>query len=311
MSHRCCFGPVAVLWSIGLLAIASCQDRTASPRVNVAGGDGGGLARASPQQERIDAAALERAAQDPAAQGLQAFVVMRESHIVFERYGGGVTAETVVDGGAFARAVLALTASVAVSDGSLGSIALRNFDPNALRVALESATGQRYAQYLSQKLWSRLNAQAAWIALPPAAGSAPAAVPVDCCLHARVLDWMRIAEVLADNGRFEGKQVIPAALLQQMQRPMTLDAVRGFGVELAPAAQGAEPFAANGVFFVRGPEHWRLWLVPSLQLAVLFGANGTGPMDETRVPNLVVRAVSDRPTEPGNLSDLQRLVPGH
>jgi hypothetical protein len=29
------------------------------------------------------------------------------------------------------------------------------------------------------------------------------------------------------------------------------------------------------------------------------------------LPNLVIRALSDRPPQRGNASDLQRLVPGH
>jgi hypothetical protein len=135
-----------------------------------------------------------------------------------------------------------------------------------------------------------------------------------------VLDWMRVASLLVGDGHFEGKQVLPAGWAQRMARPLSLDAVRGFGLQLAPAAHGAEPFASAGVLFLRGPEHWRLWLVPTLKLAVLFGAAAptpatgaarAGDWDETRLANLVIRAVSDRPAQPGDVTDLQRLVPGH
>jgi hypothetical protein len=131
-----------------------------------------------------------------------------------------------------------------------------------------------------------------------------------------VLDWMRIASLLVDDGRFEGKQLVPPGWVQRMARPVSLDAVRGFGVELPATARGAEPFAADGVFFVRGPGRWRLWLVPQLKLAVLFGAAAPAAAaptvwDETRLPNLVIRALSDRPMQRGDTTDLQRLVPGH
>jgi hypothetical protein len=277
------------------------------PREPIAGGDGGGLPRVSPLAERIDAEALERAARDPAAQGLRAFVVMRDDYVVFERYAGGVTADSTIDGGAFAQALLGLTVGVATGEGVLPPTALPGFDPDALRAAIESGSQQPYAQYLSRKLWRRLNAHPAWI--ERAAGAAT--VPADCCVHARVLDWMRVASLFTDNGRFEGKQLLPAGWVQRMQRPVSLDAVHGFGVQLAAAAQGAEPFATAGVFFVRGPQRWRLWLIPTLKLAVLFGADLPSPMDETRLPNLVIRAVSDRPAQPGDVSDLQRLVPAH
>ena len=177
--------------------------------------------------------------------------------------------------------------------------------------AIEAGAHQSYADYLSHKLWSRLNANAAEFRYPAAMGDA-----ADCCLYARVPDWMRVASLLTDNGRFEGKQVVPAGWMQRMQRPLSPDSVRGFGIELAAAAHGAEPFATAGVFFIRGPLHWRLWLVPSLKLAILFGndeasSDAQVAWDETRLPNLVIRAVSDRPPEPGDLSELQRLVPGH
>jgi hypothetical protein len=58
-------------------------------------------------------------------------------------------------------------------------------------------------------------------------------------------------------------------------------------------------------------------LVPSLQLAVLFGADvkataaGTDSWDETRLANLVIRAVAD-PSKPTDApSKLNQLVPGH
>jgi CubicO group peptidase (beta-lactamase class C family) len=290
--------------------------RDATPRVSVAGGDAGGVPRAQPGDERIDGAALERAVQDPAAAQLAAFVVMRDEYLVFERYGHGYGADSVIDGGHFAEALLAMAAGAAAQQAALDPVALHGFDPVALRNAIEAATKQRYETFLSRKIWRSINAGPAWIELR----ASDAGTPADCCLHARVLDWMRVGALLVNDGRFEGKQVLPPGWVRRMQRPISLDSVRGFGLQLGPAAQGAEPFASAGVLFLRGPEHWRLWLLPSLKLAVLFGAAPTGSvpgaaaaaaMDETRLPNLVIRAVSDRPPQSNDLNDLQRLVPGH
>lgn len=288
---------------------------TIAPRVVVGGGDGGGLARAQPTDERFDAAALERAVDDGAAGAPQVLIIMRDDHIVFERYRRGLAADSMVDTGPFAQALVALVAGVAAKQGALPSQALRGFDANALRTAIESGTHERYEVYLSRELWSRLNAAAAWIALPVSG----AATPADCCFHARVLDWMRVASVLVQDGRFEGKQVVPAGWVQRMSLPYSADSLHGFGVELAGAAHGAEPFAADGVIFLRGSGRWRLWMVPQLKLAVLFSADaagvdapgGTAPWDETRLPNRVIRALSDRPPQRGDVTDLQRLVPGH
>ena len=314
MNRRASIMPGSAL----LLLVLGCTP-TPTPRVVVAGGDAGGLPRSLPAEQRIDAAALEHALEDPAAAHLAAFVVMRNEYLVFEHYGRGVAADSLIDGGHFAEALIAMAVGTAAQEGALHLDAMHAFEPGTLRVAIESGTLRRYESYLSQKIWSPINAAPAWIEL--SAIGAP--TPADCCLHARVLDWMRVASLLVGDGRFEGKQVLPAGWAQRMARPLTLDAVRGFGLQLGPAAHGAEPFATAGVLFLRGPGHWRLWLVPTLRLAVLFGSAATAPAsdasdagrtddwDETRLANLVIRAVSDRPPQPGDVTDLQRLVPGH
>jgi len=282
-------------------------------RVLVNGGDAGGLARATPESERLDAAALERAVHDPAAEGLRALVVMRDDHVVFERYGEGLKADSIVDSGPLAQVLVALLAAEALQEARLSAQALNGFDPNRLRAAIEAGTHERYETYLSRKLWRRLNAAQAWIAL----SRRDAATPADCCFHARLLDWMRIATLLLDDGRFEGTQVVPHGWVQRMLRPISIDGQRGLGVELVPAAQAAEPFAAGGVFWLRGAGRWRIWLVPPLRLAILFGAAApaaSGPRslwDETRLPNQIIRAVADRPSPQNDATLLQRLVPGH
>ena len=303
----------SVIAGSAVILLALGCTRTAVPHVDVTGGDAGGLPRALPADERIDAAALEHALQDPTAAGLAAFVVMRDEYLVFEHYGRGFGADSIIDGGHFAEGLIAMAAGAAMQQGALGPDAMHGFDAGALRGAIESGTQQRYETYLSRRIWSPINAAPAWIELSAAGASTPA----DCCLHARVQDWMRIGGLLVGDGRFEGKQVLPPGWTQRMARPLSLDAVRGFGLQLAPAAHGAEPFATPGVLFLRGPDHWRLWLVPTLKLAVLFGAapasgaTRADDWDETRLANLVIRAVSDRPPQPGDLTDLQRLVPGH
>jgi len=297
-------------WLFHMHAPTGTQPTPAGDRI--AGGDGGGLPRATLAIERIDAAAVERAAGDGSSAGLRAFVIVRDGELVYERYGGGVSGDTPVDGGGFARALLALAFGIAAGEGVPPASSVSGFDPASLRQAIETASAQSYPAYLSRRLWSRLNAGPAWIEHAPGT-----AVPADCCVHARVLDWMRVATLLVDGGHFEGKQLVAAKWLQRMQQPLSADSLEGFGVELAPSASGAEHFASPGVFFLRGLNRWRIWLVPPLRLAVLFGSDlpamtdAGAVWDETRLPNAVIRAVSDRPPEAGDLSQLQRLVPGH
>ena len=305
------FGAAGVVLFVAswLLWTALGGRNDAGARALVSGGDAGGLARVSPQQAHVDAAALETAARDPAASGLQALIVLRDGYLIYERYGHGFNADSEIDSGGFAQLLLALVSGIAAHDGDLPLQSLYGFDPQRLRAAIESGTRQSYPDYLSQRLWRRLNAAPAWIALPGPGAAAPA----DCCLHARLLDWLRVAAVLLDDGHFEGKAVVPAGWVARMCRPVSASGKHGFGIELAAAARGAEPFATDDVFFARGPGRWRLWLMPTLKLGVLFGssADAATDWDETRLPNLVLRAVAERPQPRGAGSPLQQLVPGH
>lgn len=287
------------------------REQQAALRVLVQGGDGGGLPRAEVSDEHFDGAALDRAAADPAAAGLQAFVVMRHGHVVFARYGRDYSADRIIDSGAFARVLVAMAAGVAIDDGTLTRLTPAGFEPAQLRTAIERGAHQSYAAYLSRVLWRRLNAAPAWIELPEA-GAPP---PADCCFEARLQDWMRIGGLLANDGSFEDTQVLPRGWVAHMRAPVSADGLEGMGVDLPSRAPTARPFDAGDLMFLRGNGHWRLWVVPSLKLVVLFGAPGNAAgsdsaWDETRLPSLVVEAITDRPPAPAG-SLMQQLVHGH
>jgi hypothetical protein len=298
----------ALVWAA--ISYYRYAERSAALRIEVAGGDGGGLPLARPEIEHFDAAALERVTRDPAAAGLQALIIVRHGHLVFERFGHGISANTLIDSGAFAPALVALVAGATLQQSAPALAAVGRFDASRWRDAIEHATGHRYTELLGHRVWARLNAAPAYIAL----ATPNAAAPVDCCFHARVQDWMRIGGLLVDGGDFEGTQVVTASWITRMRQPASADGLHGLGIELAASAHGATPLATADAVFLRGPGRWRLWAVPSLHLVVLFGSEpggDAGPWDETRLPNLVLAAVTDRtgPQNPELL--LQRLVPHH
>jgi len=171
----------AVRWlsSLILAGVASCTHQADSPRALVPGGDAGGIAHAQPSEEHLDAAALDQVATDPAASALQALVVLRHGHLVYERYGHGVDAQSMLDLGDFAQLLTALVTGIAVHDDVFALPARSGFEPGGLRDAIERGSHQGYADYLSTHLWRQLNAAPAWIALN-APGATP---PADCCFH--------------------------------------------------------------------------------------------------------------------------------
>jgi hypothetical protein len=278
--------------------------------VPIAGGDGGGLPLAQPEEEHFDVVALERGRADPAAAGLVAWMVMRHGHLVAEHYAHGLGRDSAVDLGPAAQVLVALLAGVVVADHTLTPEQLGGFDATAWKSAIERSAQQPYAELLSRRLWSRLNAARGWIELP----AVGAAVPADCCLHARLQDWLRLGALLTDQGRFEDSPVVPPNWIERLS-------AQGLGIERSDSAHGMAPFAAPDVIFLRGPGRWRMWMSPSLHLTVLFGSaagtsSASGPgardnWDETRLPNLVIEAVTDRAAPHGGQSLLQQLVPNH
>lgn len=297
-------------WLSVMLLLAACTPEKKTLQVIIEGGDGGLLPRAPPSEVHLDVHALQAVSEDGVAKGLRALMVLRNGYLTYDVYGHGVDARSERDLGDSSQALVALASGIAVREDRFSLPLHSGFDPAQLRDAIQAASHQTYAQYFSQHVWRPVNAAPAWIGVAPGAP-----VPVDCCFHARLLDWMRIADLLVQDGYFQGQQLVPKGWVAQMRQPVAADGLRGFGVWLPSAAHGAESFAADHVFFLRGPGHWRLWLVPDLKLAVLFGADADAAespaWDETRVLNLVLRAVSDPVNSTDPAAKLKGLVPGH
>jgi CubicO group peptidase (beta-lactamase class C family) len=185
-------------------------------------------------------------------------------------------------------------------------------DPQLLALVIERATKERYARYLSRALWRRVGAADAWLWLDRVGGAAHA----ECCMLARQGDWIRIGQLLLRDGNYRGDEVIRPGWVALMRAPTKADA--GYGAYLRLATRlpaGAEPYAARDLFVVEGDGGNRLWLVPSLQIAILCTGAAQGrdaAWDDSRVPNLIIRAARDYvppSAQPG--TDVSSLVPGH
>jgi CubicO group peptidase (beta-lactamase class C family) len=173
-------------------------------------------------------------------------------------------------------------------------------DTQLLASLLERATGERYAQYVSRKLWKPLGAGDAYVTLDRHGGTAH----VTCCFSAKAADWMRFGDALARDGVYQGEQVIPAGWVRAMRTPAAGNVRYGFHVWL-----GDETYAADDVMVLEGGPGTRLWIVPSLELVILAAA---GPHD-SHLPNLIVRGLSDFVPKrvERDADDPARYVPGH
>lgn len=257
------------------------QSRDAGGQL-IGGGDGGGLPRADAAGEGFDPQAFQAAIDWAAKERSGALLVLRHGHLLIERYSSDVQKDSLVDGGrGLSDALLLLAAGVAVPRHGLVMPAGESLDAASLTAAIAAASGRSYPQFLSRNIWQPLNAT-------PARYSEPD-------VRARAVDWLRVAELLLHDGRFEGTQVVPPGWVQRLQPLRT--------------APGAEPFADRDLYFLRGQGATRLWLSPRFELAILSVAGRAASADETRLPNMIVRSLRERPGVSG--TSLNDLVPGH
>ena len=185
-------------------------------------------------------------------------------------------------------------------------------DPQLLALVIERATGQRYASFLSQALWRRIGAADAWLRLDRPGGT----VRADCCMLAHQGDWIRIGQLLVHDGNYRGDEVLRPGWITLMRTPAQSDPRYGayLRVRWTPVP-GQEALAARDVFAVEGEGGNRLWLVPSLQIAILCTGPASGrdaAWDDRRLPNLIAGAARDAlpaAAQPG--ADVSALVPGH
>ncbi|HWW32976.1 MAG TPA: serine hydrolase [Steroidobacteraceae bacterium] len=183
-------------------------------------------------------------------------------------------------------------------------------DPQLLSLVIERATGERYASYLSEVLWRRVGASDAWLYLDRPAGAAHA----DCCLLAQQGDWIRIAELLLGDGNYRGYEIIRPGWVKALRVPALANHDYGAYLRLSgQAGGGKEPYVAPDTFAVDNEGGNRLWLIPSLEIAVLCTAvlPRGADFDDARIPNLIAGAARDFVPPAARPGDLSRIVPGH
>jgi CubicO group peptidase (beta-lactamase class C family) len=183
-------------------------------------------------------------------------------------------------------------------------------DPQLLSLVIERATGKRYASYLSDVLWRRIGASDAWLYLDRPAGAAHA----DCCLLAQQGDWIRIAQLLLGDGNYRGYEIIRPGWVKAMRVPALANHEYGSYLRLsAQAAGGKEPYLARDTFAIDNAGGNRLWLIPSLEIAVLCTAVAPrgADFDDARIPNLIAGATRDFVPPAARPGDLSKIVPGH
>jgi CubicO group peptidase (beta-lactamase class C family) len=153
-----------------------------------------------------------------------------------------------------------------------------------LGLVLRSATGRPLADYLHDRIWDPIGAEsdASW------AIDGSGQEIAFCCFNATLRDYARLGRLLANDGAWEGRQLIPKQWL--------LDAttVRSSDSYLAPKV--ATPFMGYG---------YQVWILPGEQRRfALLGIRGQVILVDPASKLIMVHtAVRQKPSEPGALRE--------
>jgi CubicO group peptidase (beta-lactamase class C family) len=163
-----------------------------------------------------------------------------------------------------------------------------NANFQALGLLLERATGRRFANYLSEKLWRPLGNGdgAVWLDRPSRRARTFG------YLFATARDWARVGLLILNEGRVGEHQIVSAEWIRFMCRPSPTEKTYGAGVYVGPDDPEDPPFAADTVV-LNGRHKQRVYVVPSHKLLIV----RVGPQakvknwDDALLPNVLVSGV--------------------
>ena len=168
-----------------------------------------------------------------------------------------------------------------------------NANTQILSEIIKRATGVKYADYLSSKLWQPLQASDAFIWLDRPNGN----IKAFCCLFATPKDWAKIGQLFLNRGRINDKQIISTAWLDKMQQPSSLNSNYGYHMWLEARTDNqpgsdrsaSQPFIAKDTFYLDGASNQRVYIIPSRELVIVRVGEKPEQWDDSIIPNMLVK----------------------
>lgn len=187
-----------------------------------------------------------------------------------------------------------------------------NASSQLVGIILERATGRRYAQYLSERLWSRLGAPTAHVWLDREGGLAR----TFCCLYTTARAWLRVGRLILERGRVSDDQVVPAEWIREMTTPAPTNPNYGLQIWLgSPPGQQrryndktvkafhSEPFVAADMIYIDGFGGQRVYIVPSRELIIVRTGEALMDYDDARIPNAILRGLRSEGGEQDDVAE--------
>jgi CubicO group peptidase (beta-lactamase class C family) len=173
-----------------------------------------------------------------------------------------------------------------------------------LALVIERAMSMPIQVLLSERVWQPIGASDAAYQFDRPGGTAR----VMCCMRARPMDWARLGLLLSQDGRWEGRQVLPAGWVKAMSTPSPRNPNFGIGLWLGTpyvakrshmegepgTIPQSEPFLADDVRMLEGGGFRMMFVVPSRQLVILRHGQQVADWDSAFLVNTVLRGLDGR-----------------
>ena len=207
------------------------------------------------------------------------------SHYIQMHYGADVEA-------------IVRAAPIAYPPGS--DFAWDNDNSHALALLLERATGKKFVDYVSEKIWQPLGADDGEQMLDRPGGRAMAY----CCLWAKPRDWIRVGQMLLNGGKWQQTRILDESFVQELQSPSAQNPYYGFTVNVGAAwkddrlnrtarSNGDDKVGtiAPDLYYLSAAGGLQMAMVPSEDLLVLRVGKASKAWRDHVLPNLLVSAI--------------------
>lgn len=130
-----------------------------------------------------------------------------------------------------------------------------------------------------------------------------------CCMRATPMDWARVGLLLAQDGRWQGRQVLPAGWAREMGTPSPRNPNFGIGLWLGSPFVPMRSCTSKGspawchspsrswlddVRIMEGGGNRTVFIVPSKQLVIFRHGQQVSDWDNARLVNTVLRGSGKR-----------------
>lgn len=185
--------------------------------------------------------------------------------------------------------------------------AYANAPSDMVALVLERATGRRFGEFVSSEVLKKIGAAGGTIWVDRPGGLAHSG----CCTYVPAESWLRFAILLLDDGKWNGKRLLPSGYVAQMRKGTAQNPSfglglwigepyrqrRGFGAPGAPGPQvlHSEPYLDPDLFLFDGNNNQTVHVSPRNRLIVLrMGPNppASPEWDNSVLPNLLIRGLA-------------------